>query len=390
MDALALEPTVQGAFDMTDKLLRQGSMVERAKRSRDAAVAKAQAQAMPVQGDLFQTVLESVPHAFVRSALFTANRKGPRAGYLTQDKVYSFRNFDISRRGRELRQFDLEVWTKILSLYRREFDEAGNAWPYIRFTGYAMLKALGMSTTVDDYKRLAESLDALKQAEVIISETRAGKRRSITSDTFNLLNRLHRDDKTKEFIVWVDTAAAALFAPGSHSPLALPAHQKLRPNPLAQFLHAHLSSHPGTFQSMKYESLRSLSGRAHQKLSTFRADTGRALDLLERHKLILSWQDIEGSQFAIRQNFTKTQLRALGIGVTDASPAPASPAPIAAAVSLSEGLNATQKRLFEQLAGGIGFMTDEAYSELRAKAVAAAMPDHVLEHFDNLMDESRF
>jgi hypothetical protein len=389
MNALVLVPAERETFDMTDKLLRQGDIVARAKRTRDAAVAKARTQAMPVQGNLFQTLFESVPHSFVRSALFTANRKGPRADFGSDGvKVPSFRNFEISRRGKELRQFDLEVWTKVVSLYLREFNGPAQAWPYIRFTGYAMLKALGMDANKANYKKLAGSVDALAKAGVTIIERRKGKAGKPT--VINLLGRATRDDDTGQFVLEVSHSAAELFAPGNHSPLDIPAHQKLRHNPLAQWLHAHLSSHHGTFQSMKYASMRAYSGRGQQEMRKFKRDARNAMDLLVKHGRILAWQDIDGEQFSIRQPLTKKQLQALGIGATDAPPAPSSPTPTAAATSLSDGLNATQKSLFEDLASSIGILDDEGYSELRAQAVAAEMPEPVLEHFDKLMDESRF
>ncbi len=396
MNALVL--VGRESFDMSDKLLQHGRMVERARQNRDLAVAKAQGLATPVQGDMFQTLTESVPHAMVRSALFTANRKGERAHYIEAEHVYSFRNYDISREGPELRQFDFEVWLKILFVYRWL---TGNGWDptgWLRFKGSAMLKALGTNQTVKDYARLSESLKALRTVMLTIRQQRKGQWRNVlgnphttgSPDVYNLLYRLKRDDGTKEFFVKVDPDMANLFLPGDYSPLDVIAHQELRPNPLAQHLHAHLASHPGTFKSMRYESLRALTGRTGQVLATFKRDARNALDLLARNHLITSWQDIDNEQFAIKQRPTEKQLQERGLGAADALLVLAGPTLKATAASLSDGLNTGQKRLFESLAGGVGILDDECYGELRAEAVAAGMPDHVLEHFDKLMDENRF
>lgn len=132
----------------------------------------------------------ALPKLFCSSAIFLVkNKKAPRLNYLDQ-KVFSFKNFEVSFTGVELRVYDDQlVWQELVHL-----SSFANFGCWIEFKPHAICKSLGWHATGQSYERIRNSLLRLK-ATAIKVQCQPGQPNR-TSVCFSLLDDFYWSNST--------------------------------------------------------------------------------------------------------------------------------------------------------------------------------------------------
>lgn len=104
----------------------------------------------------------ALPKLFCSSALFNVkNKKAPRLNYINH-KIFSFRNFEISYTGIELRAYDDQlVWLELIHL-----SNFSNFGCWIEFKPHTICKSIGWHATGQSYERIRNSLLRLQATAI--------------------------------------------------------------------------------------------------------------------------------------------------------------------------------------------------------------------------------
>ncbi|MEI2774299.1 MAG: plasmid replication initiator TrfA [Candidatus Competibacter sp.] len=205
----------------------------------------------------------AAPNAVFRSALFPALNNQTRK-FIKEQKVYSVGGLDVTFTGEQFDQSDLDVYLEILN-----FAKAVPLGQPVRFSAYAMLKALGRCTGKSDHKWLHSVLIRLRGGTVELCHDKGRY-------FGGLIDGGIRDDITKHYDVTINPSYAVMFGFGLWSAIDLDQRRALERNSTAKALHAYYSTHaaPGLH---RYETLAKIAGlegknrkailiRAHEEL----------------------------------------------------------------------------------------------------------------------------
>lgn len=257
--------------------LRKTTAEIMAKGHARAAQAKQAAPAQPaltvtpvepkkVQLPLWPDVVRCVPNGVLRSALFGAIKKGPRA-YLERHEIHSQEGVRIVYTGARLDQGDLDVWETVLHIARLQAlgDEC-------RVTAYQLLKMLGKTDTGINRNTLERRLSRMKATGVDVGTDRYSYEGS-------LIDEVYRDKKTREYVIRLNPKLSALFAADQFTQVDWAVRHALDGQPLAQWLHGYYASHAKPFP-VNVETLLKLSGSENEEPRSSRQKLRKALDAL--------------------------------------------------------------------------------------------------------------
>ena len=120
-----------------------------------------------IQLDFWENGKRAAPNALVRSALFPALHPTQKENrrFLDEERVYSVSGVDVIFTGKQFDQSDLDVYLELLNMAR----------PYplgtpIKFSAYALLKAIGLPTGGSNHARLHSVLIRLRGGTVDITD----------------------------------------------------------------------------------------------------------------------------------------------------------------------------------------------------------------------------
>ena len=175
----------------------------------------------------------AAPNAVFRSALFPALRGRDKENriFLENADIFCPTGLDIVFTGKQFDQSDLDVYLELLNM----------AKPFplgtpIRFTAYALLKALGLSTGGRERAWL----------HAVLIRLRGGTLEAIDHGRRyfgGLIEGGFRDEMTLEYEITINPNFAVLFGAGMFSQLNLETRRALGRNPTAKALHAYFSTH---------------------------------------------------------------------------------------------------------------------------------------------------
>lgn len=254
--------------------------MQRLSREREAAKMAAMVVYLPT----WPEARRASPNELVRSALFNVrNRHTPRR-YFEDEPIAVFGDGQISYRGQELRQDDLDVWLQLLHLARQQ-----PLGEWVEFTGYAMVKALGWPDQGYSYKRLRTCLSRLTGAVVIVSSKRLSK--TVGVSLVHRFEYQHEQGQGRQrWRIWIEKSMHTLFAAPYFTLLGWDSRKQL--GPLAKWLHGFYASHADPYP-LKVATLKEVCGADTQAPRKFKQLLKAALDELQVVGFLKFWR-IEG------------------------------------------------------------------------------------------------
>ena len=184
-----------------------------------------------IQLDFWDDDRRGAPNAVFRAALFPVLDTKKKRQFLKEEKVFAVKGLAVYFTGEQFSQSDLDVYLEILHLAR----PLPLGTP-IKFTAYAMLKALGRSTGSHDHQWLHSVLIRLRSGTVDITDHQvryAG----------GLIDGIFRNELSKEYEVTINPKFAVLFGYGLWSSVDIAQRQDLGRDETAKALHGYYSGH---------------------------------------------------------------------------------------------------------------------------------------------------
>ena len=223
-------------------------------------------QEVQVQLPIWGERIRGVPNSVLRSALFTATRRGKRQ-YFERQKIASIDGIKVIFTGPRLDQADLDVWEQCLHLARTE--GLGNT---IQFTAYGFLKAIGRNTGKSDREWLAGAFARLRTSDVEIND---GKHAFFGA----LVSSGQKNEETEKYELVLNPRIASMYNDDSWTGIDWEQRKALMGKPLALWLHGFYSSHAKPFD-YKVETIHGLCGSEAKDLNDFKIQLKEALKSL--------------------------------------------------------------------------------------------------------------
>lgn len=228
-----------------------------------ATIEPKQKQEIQPQLPMWGERVRGVPNSVLRSALFTATKRGKRQ-YFERQKIASVDGISVVFTGPRLDQADLDVWEQCLHIARTH--GLGNT---IQFTAHSFLKAIGRSTGNSQHEWLKGAFARLRTSDVEISD---GKRTFFGA----LISSGQRNEQTGFYELVLNPRIASLYNDDGWTGEDWEQRKKLIGKPLALWLHGFYSSHKNPFD-YKIETIHKLCGSEVKELFHFKAKFKEAL-----------------------------------------------------------------------------------------------------------------
>jgi hypothetical protein len=149
---------------------------------------------------------------------------------------------------------------------------------------YALLRALGRSTSGRQYRQLRDDLARLAGGTVRLRHAvRKGEYRG------RLIDGAHHDEATHQWMIRLNPALGMLYGPHTYTLVDWAQRKRLRGKDLARWLQLYVATHAAPFP-MKVETYRALSGSRATQLWEFRRMLHHALDDLKDFGVIAAWE----------------------------------------------------------------------------------------------------
>ncbi len=225
-------------------------------------------QEVQVQLPIWGERIRGVPNSVLRSALFTATRRGKRA-YFERVKIAAVDGVSVLFTGPRLDQADLDVWEQCLHLAKT--NDLGNR---IEFSAHGFLKAIGRSTGSSDHEWLKGAFARLASSVVELSD---GKRAYFGA----LISYGQRNDETGRYGLELNPKIANLYNDDGWTGQDWEQRKALKGKPLALWLHGFYSSHAKPFD-YKIETIHGLCGSEAKDIYAFNQMIKEALNDLSK------------------------------------------------------------------------------------------------------------
>lgn len=219
----------------------------------------------------------AAPNAIFRSALFPALNNKLGRKFVKEQKVYSVGGLEVTFTGEQFDQTDLDVYLEILN-----FAKGTPLGQPVKFSAYAMLKALGWGTGGNQHKRLHSALVRLCGGVVDATDHKA---RYFGQLLFGGI----RDEITMNYEITLNPNYAVLFGFGQWSAIDLTQRRALARNSTAKALHAYYSTHTGP-SLHRYETLAGVAGLQNKNRREMKASLIRAHEELKRIGFLLDYE----------------------------------------------------------------------------------------------------
>lgn len=225
-----------------------------------------------------------MPNSLARSMLFSSVPSNvKRRQYTEETLIASWPDVDLYQRaGIQMSQSEASVWMELLRMTMAcaAPGPTDQRKVKVQFTASELLRALGRDTGGSDKKDLLKTISRLGKALLRVkiggSVRFTGKLLSFASDQPSADHR---------YEVQMNMALASLFA-GGWAFIDLRQRQALKGNPLAQWLHAHYSTHSKKPLRIGHRKLQELCGRAKMREKIWLKGLQSALSLMQ---LVTTW-----------------------------------------------------------------------------------------------------
>jgi hypothetical protein len=220
-------------------------------------------QEVQVQLPMWGERIRGVPNSVLRSALFTATRRGKRA-YYEGVKIASVDGINVLFSGPRLDQADLDVWEQCLHLAK-----TGGLGNRISFSAHGFLKAINRDTGKANHEWLKGAFRRLATSAVELAD---GKRAYFGA----LISYGQRDDETGRYGLELNPKIANLYNGDGWTGVDWEQRRQLKGKPLALWLHGFYSSHTKPFD-YKVETIHGLCGSETGEMKAFKQNLQEAL-----------------------------------------------------------------------------------------------------------------
>lgn len=210
--------------------------------------------------------IRGVPNGVLRSALFTATKRGKRA-YFEGVQIASVDGVKVLFTGPRLDQADLDVWEQCLHIAR-----TATLGTRISFTAHGFLKAIGRSTGKSDHEWLK---GAFRRLSTSLVELVDGKRAYWGS----LISHGQRNEETGFYELELNPKIASLYNDDGWTGQDWEQRKALIGKPLALWLHGFYSSHAKPYD-YKIDTLYKLCGSEAKELKHFKEQLNESLSAL--------------------------------------------------------------------------------------------------------------
>lgn len=207
--------------------------------------------------------IRGVPNSVLRSALFTATKRGKRA-YFEGVQIASVGSVKVIFTGPRLDQADLDVWEQCLHIARTT-----TLGTKINFTANSFLKAIGRNGSGANHEWLKGSLRRLSTSLVELAD---GKK----AYWGTLISHGQRNDETGFYELELNPKIASLYDDASWTGVDWQQRKALQGKPLALWLHGFYSTHEKPFD-YKIETLHNLCGSETKELKEFKKSLVQSL-----------------------------------------------------------------------------------------------------------------
>ena len=237
----------------------------------------------------------AAPNAVFRSALFPSLNTKKSRRFVQNQKVFSVSGLEVTFTGQQFDQTDLDVYLEILHLAK----DTPLGQP-VRFSAYALLKALKWGVGGNQHKRL--HLVLVRLCGGVIDST-DHKSRYFGQLIFGGI----RDEITHDYEITINPNFAKLFGFGLWSSIDLEQRRQLERNSTAKALHAYYSTHaaPGLH---RYDTLANLAGLENKNRREMKASLIRAHEELKKVGFLVSY-DAKPNGIEVVINMTEGQQR---------------------------------------------------------------------------------
>jgi TrfA protein len=225
------------------------------------------------------------PNSFLQSALFSAIQGKDRAD-LKGAILASQDGIVIKYTGEQLNQEDLTLWETLVHLAKD--TPLGDS---CQFTAYQILKAMGLSTGLNEYDRLHKGIVRLIACAVEIEHHGNSYVGSLIVETGV------EDDEDRRYVIKLNRKLIRLY--NENTWVDFGQRLTLRKKPLAQFLHGYFSSHKTPYP-VKVPTLYQLSGSRVKQLAKFKQNLKAALEELIKIDFLESY-DIKDDLVAVKR-----------------------------------------------------------------------------------------
>jgi hypothetical protein len=215
----------------------------------------------------------AISNHILRSALFGISES---EAFKKETPIAAFDDISISIvSGQRPNQPHLDVWAECIRLSYQH----GTGTP-IRFSAYAMLKAIGRTNGGTDRKFLFDILADLASCLVRV------KYRNGPSYYGTLISGWFENAVKTEYAIEINPRLATLYIDNAWTAISSEQRRLLKKQPLAQWLHAFYSSHSAPV-AMNVATIRDLCGSGTKELFSFRQKLRKAL---KQVSAVSGWQ----------------------------------------------------------------------------------------------------
>lgn len=227
------KPARRKSRNIDEALVQLQSRVATVKRSIEKSVDERVLQSVL---PLWDDGNRGVPNPLIRSGLFTVRSTDKRE--FIKRKVASLSQYEVHYQGQELQQDDLSVWMSLINM-AREMPVADAVY----FTGYRLIKDLGLRMHSDSYKRIRASIERLKVTGLEIASADGTKAYSGSLIRDYAFESAEKNGNAK-WMVRFESKVAMLFMEDTTTLLEWETRKKIGTRAtLALWLHAFYSSH---------------------------------------------------------------------------------------------------------------------------------------------------
>jgi hypothetical protein len=200
--------------------------------------------------------IRGVPNSVLRSALFTATKRGKRA-YFEGVQIASVDGIKVLFSGPRLDQADLDVWEQCLHIAR-----TATLGARIEFTANGFLKAIGRDTGKSQHEWLK---GAFRRLSTSLVELVDGKRAYWGA----LISHGQRNEETGFYEIELNPKIASLYNDDGWTGLEWEQRKILMGKPLALWLHGFYATHAKPYD-YKIETLYRLCGSEAKETKEFK------------------------------------------------------------------------------------------------------------------------
>jgi len=288
----------------TNKLTFQEKL-DRARQRGTAGrgAAKSETPAPPARLPIWPDAVRAMPNSFLRSALFSAIRKGQKARrYINEELLATVDGIEVRYKGEQLDQGDLTTWATLLHAVRNQ-----NLGTQCRLTSYSLLKMIGLTDSGKNRDTLHSRIMRLRANAVEIKQGRY-------TYIGGFIARAVKDEETQEWVIEIDAKIQSLFAPDQFTQIDWEIRRALDGQQLAQWLHGFYASHAEPFP-IRMETLLKLAGSENENPRSAQQKLRKALDAFvaasEAHGQPISYEVRGGDLVYVEKQAQGTQRRHL-------------------------------------------------------------------------------